>query len=301
MLKTLFFFISLSCAVAATAQDSLRILFTGDILLDRYVRERIERHGVESLFHPSIDTLLKHSDLAVGNLECPATTRRTPSMKKYVFRAEPEWLEALRRHGFTHLNLANNHSVDQGRRGLKDTWENVRRYGMVPLGAGETMAEAAAPVLIASQPREVYVISALRMPLENFLPLTDRPCVNQEPIDSIVARVGRLRSEKPEAVIIVSLHWGAEHRLHPVPSQRVEARRLIDAGADCLVGHHTHTLQDVEEYRARTLYYSIGNFIFDQNRAPNNRAAVVRLTVTPDSVSTETVPVRIENCVPRVE
>lgn len=293
----------LLCLIASAklpAQDTLRILFTGDILLDRYVRQRIERRGIESLFHPSTDSMLKRAQLVVGNLECPATTRRTPSMKRYVFRAEPEWLAALRNHGFTHLNLANNHSVDQGRRGLIDTWANIRAYGMVPLGAGHTMEEAAAPVCIAQSPREVYVVSALRMPLENFMPLGEEFSINQEPIDSLVARVERLRAAKPGAVVIVCLHWGAEHRPHPVPSQRAEAHRLIDAGADCLIGHHTHTLQDEEQYRARNIYYSIGNFIFDQNHAPNNRACAVELSITGHSTEARNIPIMIENCTPKV-
>ena len=102
----------------SAAQDTLTITFTGDILLDRGVRQRINAIGIDSLFTPEIDSIFAHSDIVVGNLECPATSTRTPAMKQFVFRGEPEWLEALRRHGITHLNLANNHSVDQRRKGL---------------------------------------------------------------------------------------------------------------------------------------------------------------------------------------
>lgn len=264
--------------------DTLTIAFTGDVLLDRGVREQIESHGIESIFNERADSVFRCSDLVVGNLECPATTLRTPMMKKFVFRAEPEWLEALRLHGFTHLNLANNHSVDQGRRGLVDTWHNVEQYGMIPVGVGNTMAEAAQPVLLAEHPRKVWLLASLQMPLEHFPYLPEAPSVNQESIDSMLVRIRALRMEDSTAVILVSLHWGQEHTMEPTPMQRRIAHRLIDAGTDALICHHTHTLQTIEEYHGKYIYYSLGNFIFDQERDINRRTCVPQVKVTRDSV-----------------
>jgi poly-gamma-glutamate synthesis protein (capsule biosynthesis protein) len=264
--------------------DTLTIAFTGDILLDRGVRQQIERDGIESIFDARADSVFRCSDMVVGNLECPATTLNTPMMKKFVFRAEPEWLEALRAHGFTHLNLANNHTVDQGRRGLVDTWRNVERYGMAAVGVGNTMAEAAQPVLLAEHPRRVWLIASLQMPLEHFPYLPEAPSVNQESIDSMVVRIRALRAEDSTAVILVSLHWGQEHTLEPTPMQRSAAHRLIDAGADVLICHHTHTLQTIEQYHGKPIYYSLGNFIFDQDQDINRRTCVPQVKVTRDSV-----------------
>lgn len=264
--------------------DTLTIAFTGDVLLDRGVREQIESHGIESLFDKRADSVFRCSDLVVGNLECPATTLRTPMMKKFVFRAEPEWLEALRLHGFTHLNLANNHSVDQGRRGLVDTWHNVEQYGMIPVGVGNTMAEAAQPVLLAEHPRRVWLIASLQMPLEHFPYLPEAPSVNQESIDSMLVRIRALRVEDSTAVILVSLHWGQEHTMEPTPMQRRIAHRLIDAGTDALICHHTHTLQTIEEYHGKYIYYSLGNFIFDQERDINRRTCIPQLKITQDTL-----------------
>lgn len=280
---------------------AVSIIFTGDILLDRGVRRQIETSGVESLFAPDVDSLFRQADVVVGNLECPVTHVKAPVQKLYCFRGEPQWLDALKAHGFTHLNMANNHTVDQGRRGLRDTWQNVSRAGMVAVGAGENMAEASRPVLLASAPREVWLVASLRMSLENFPFLKDRPCVSQLPFDSLVTQVQRLRAEKPRAVIVVSLHWGAEHTLKPMPQQRQQARRLVDAGADLLVCHHTHTLQSIEEYKGKQIYYSIGNFIFDPSQPVNRQACVVRLNVTADDLSVETLPVTIDNCTPRLQ
>ena len=282
------------------AVSTLTVILTGDILLDRGVRRTIEQHGTDHLFSSGVDSVLSAAQVVVGNLECPATHIKAPVQKRYIFRAEPEWLDVLHRHGFTHLNLANNHSIDQGRKGLTDTQQNVVTAGMVPIGAGQNMDEAAQPVLLAEKPRRVWLVPSLRLALENYAYLTDKPCVSQEPMDSLTARVSRLRKADTTAVIIVSLHWGGEHTLRPVPRQRVEAHRLIDAGADILVCHHTHTLQTIEQYRGKWIYYSVGNFIFDQPKPLNSRACMVRLCITPDSMGVETIPVDIRQCVPRV-
>lgn len=289
---------TLSGPSSSIKSDTLTIIFTGDILLDRGVRRPIARGGVESLFSLGVQHVLATSNLVIGNLECPATHIREPVFKRFVFRAEPEWLSVLSRYGFTHLNLANNHSIDQGRQALQDTRHNISQAGMTPVGAGQTMAEAAAPVKLSAHPRPVYLIASLRLPLENYAYLPHRPCVSQEPEDSLLTRVRRLRMEHPQAYLIVCLHWGREHELQPTVAQRQLAHQLVEAGTDLLVGHHSHTLQTIEDYRGSRIYYSIGNFIFDQSRPLNTRACLVRLRLTNRSATVETLPIEIHHCVP---
>ena len=288
--------------VSAQAADTLSIVMTGDILLDRGVRRVIEKRGVDHLFSTEVDAVFRSAQVVVGNLECPATKINAPVQKFYIFRAEPEWLQALKRHGITHLNLANNHSIDQGGKGLLDTKQNIVKAGMVPIGAGRNMKEAAEPVLLAKHPRKVWLLASLRLALENYAYLPDKPCVSQEPMDSLLRRVQRLRKADPTAVIIVSLHWGGEHTLKPVPSQRHEAHMLIRAGADVLVCHHTHTLQTVEEFMGHSIYYSIGNFIFDPKKPINSEACIVRLKIAKgkDGLKVETIPIEIRQCVPYI-
>ena len=282
----------------AYSSDSLKIILTGDILLDRGVRRVIENHGVDHLFSDGIDSVFRSAQVVVGNLECPATKIEAPVFKRYIFRAEPEWLTALQKHGITHLNLANNHSIDQGREGLIDTKKNITTAGMTPIGAGKNMEEASEPVLLASEPRNIWLVPSLRLALENYAYLTDKPCVSQEPMDSLLSRVYHLRQTDSTAVIIVSLHWGGEHTLQPVARQRLDAHQLILAGADAIICHHTHTLQTIETFRGKMIYYSIGNFIFDQQKPLNSKACIVSLYITKDSLETETIPVEIRNCVP---
>ena len=292
---------SVSARCADTLDSTLTVVLTGDILLDRGVRRVIEHHGVGHLFSDGVDSVFQSAQVVVGNLECPATKIQAPVFKRYIFRAEPEWLDTLRQHGITHLNLANNHSIDQGREGLLDTRQNILAAGMVPIGAGANMAEASEPVLLASHPRKVWLVPSLRLALENYAYLTDKPCVSQESMDSLFSRVHRLRQQDSTAVIIVSLHWGAEHKLEPVPRQRHDAHMLIKAGADLLVCHHTHTLQTIEDYSGHPIYYSVGNFIFDQPSPLNSEACMVRLTIRRDTLETETIPIEIRHCVPYVK
>lgn len=293
--------VSLMSSVSAQNADTLNILFTGDILLDRGVRQVIEHHGVDHLFSDGIDSVFRSAQLVMGNLECPATKIEAPVFKRFIFRGEPEWLDTLQRHGYTHLNLANNHSIDQGREGLLDTKRNILAAGMMPIGAGENMNEAVQPVLLAEHPRKVWLVASLRLALENYAYLPDKPCVSQEPMDSLLERVNRLRRTDSTAVIIVSLHWGGEHTLQPVPSQRLEAHQLIRAGADVLICHHTHTLQTIEEFQGKKIYYSIGNFIFDQPKPINSKACMVLLRIKEDSLDIESIPVEIRQCVPYIE
>ena len=280
------------------ASDSLSITFTGDILLDHGVRQFVEHRSVDKLFSPFVDSVFQSSDLVVANLECPATKIRQPAFKQYIFRAEPEWLQTLKAHGITHLNLANNHSVDQGRIGLADTKKNIQETGMIPVGAGDNMQEAAQPVLLASTPRNVYLLTSLQMPLENFSYLPDKTSVSHEDLDSLKTRVRQLKETDPCCYIIVSLHWGGEHTLRPVPLQRQQAHQLIDAGVDALICHHTHTLQTIEQYQGKPIYYSIGNFIFDQKKPINSKACMVKVTIKKESSHIETIPIVIRNCVP---
>lgn len=300
--KVVMIAVAASVATVIHASDTLTVTFTGDVLLDRGVRRTIERHHGDAgcLFSPSVDSIFASSQLVIANLECPATSINSPALKNFVFRGEPEWLQVLKEHGVTHLNLANNHSIDQGRKGLIDTRDNIINAGMVPIGAGDCMEETSQPVLIASHPRNIYVVASLRLSLENFAYLPDQPCVSQESFEKLEARVRQLREQEPECCIVVCLHWGAEHVLRPAVQQVVQAHRLIDAGADCLICHHTHTMQTVEQYKSASIYYSIGNFIFDQKRDINSRACMVQLTITSTTVEAKTIPVVIKDCVPEV-
>ena len=285
----------------ALVVSSFVVTLTGDILLDRGVRQVVEQKGIDHLFSAGIDSLFQHSDAVVGNLECPATKIHAPVFKQYIFRAEPEWLNDLKRHGLTHLNLANNHSIDQGRKGLIDTKQNILQAGLIPIGAGQNQEEAAKPILLTEKPRKVWLIASLQLALENFARLPDQPCVSQQSIDMLCQRIALMKQEDPGCYIIVSLHWGWENHVEVVPRQRYDAHQLIDAGADCLVCHHTHTRQPNEIYQGKPIFYGLGNFIFDSQKDLNSHGAMVRLTITPQEATAEELPIVIRQCCPVLE
>ncbi|WP_299439678.1 CapA family protein [uncultured Aquimarina sp.] len=277
-----------------------RIIFTGDLLLDRGVREKIKHKGMDDLFHESIDAIFLSNDIVVANLECPATKIKEPIHKKFIFRAEPEWLERLEGHGITHLNLANNHSMDQGRKGLVDTRTQILKYNMTPLGFGMNAKEACKSSLLATYPRKVYLLSSLQVPSENWTFLENQPCVCEESFEAISERIKEIKDKDANAAVIVQLHWGVEHTLKPMILQKQQAYQLIDAGADVIVGHHPHTVQTVELYKEKPIYYSIGNFIFDQKKPINSKGLLVSLKIYKEKIVSTQIEIDIENCVPKI-
>lgn len=238
--------------------------------------------------------------MVVANLECPATDVKAPINKRYIFRAEPDWLLALKEHGITHLNMANNHAMDQGRKGLVDTQQNIINAEMVPTGFGMNHTEACAPQLIANSPRPVYLFSSLRVPSENWTFLENKPSVCEASIEHIVEQVRSLKSTQPNAISIIQLHWGAEHRSRPMLSQVQSARALIDVGADAIIGHHSHTIQTVEWYQGKPIFYGIGNFIFDQQDSINSEGLLVRFQIKSDEINYTSGRFVIEQCQPRL-
>ena len=291
-----------SCDVATVenSDDTLRIAFVGDVLLDRGVRKVIERNGVDALFCDEVDSVFAANDMVIANLECPTTKIEEPVNKRFIFRAEPECLQALHEHGITHLNMANNHTMDQGRDGLSDTELQIKKYGMVPLGFGRNIEESVHPVLLAEYPRRVYLITSLQVPSENWMYLDGVPCVSESSIETIVAQIDSLKTEDSNACVIVMLHWGCEHTLEPIARQVQQARQMIVAGADCIIGHHSHTVQSSEVYNGKPIFYGIGNFIFDQNKRINTLSEIVTLSITKDTLCFSEHPVEIRNCVPHL-
>ncbi|GAA0733173.1 hypothetical protein GCM10009430_47120 [Aquimarina litoralis] len=282
------------------SDDETTIVFVGDLLLDRGVRTRVEHLGMDTLFHESIDSVFVKSDVVIANLECPATKIEEPIHKKFIFRAEPDWLFALKKHGITHLNMANNHSMDQGRNGLVDTERNIINAGLIPLGYGKHAREACKPILITSNPRNIYLLSSLQVPSENWTFLEDKPCVCEDSFDEISDKIHNIKKDNSEAVVIVQLHWGAEHTKVPLISQKQQAYSLIDAGADVIIGHHPHTIQTIEVYKEKHIYYSIGNFIFDQHNPINSKGLLIQLKIEKQHILVSDMEFEIKKCSPRL-
>jgi poly-gamma-glutamate capsule biosynthesis protein CapA/YwtB (metallophosphatase superfamily) len=296
--KTFYLCLCVSALVScSTKPEPIRLFFAGDILLDRGVRERIEHVPLDSLLAP-MNPIMKTADFCIGNLECPVTSIKEPIYKKYVFRGDTGCLGPLRRAGFTHLVLANNHSYDQGRDGLADTYQNLKRYGIVPAGYGNSQSSACDPVIIHKRDLTVALFSSVTLNLEGWMYFKDSAGICQATVEELADNIAAYKKAHPSHLIIVSLHWGVEFQSSPEGIQVGQASQLTEAGADLVVGHHPHVVQDTYMLPGKFIYYSLGNFIFDQQFTPANKGLALMLEWDGDSLKVVEHPFEIVNCAP---
>ncbi len=285
----------LSCSRPPQGGDDgeVVILFTGDVLLDRGVRPTAEKRGVGYLFE-EVQPYFEEADAVVINLECPLTDTVLPVNKQYIFRADADWASELRRVGVTHAALANNHTIDQGRGGLRDTHRHLCDAGITPMGYGLSQAERFSPTVISKSGQHIAIFNALDLPLENWLPAEDAPDICQATGEQLAQAVHEYHSAHPETRIAVVLHWGTEFQTLPTIHQRRMARRLSDAGADAIIGHHPHVLQPIDSIGSTLVFYSLGNFVFDQQPPLARTSMMARLHFRAgEPVAWDTISVQI--------
>ena len=104
----------------------------------------------------------------------------------------------------------------------------------------------------------------------------------------------------PGTFVIVLLHWGYEYQKMPETSQRAEAIRLIESGADAIIGHHPHVIQTIEYFNHKPVIYSLGNFVFDPKREEATKGLLVRLSISNDKVSLVGEEINIKDCIPSI-
>ena len=240
----------------------ITLTFVGDIMLSEGVGKVAKQHGVPYLF-AGVKKQLTADDLTIGNLECAVSTRGAREEKTYTFRADPALLPGLRKSGIEAVTLANNHALDFGRQALLDTLVNLRKAGIVSVGAGVDAEEAYRPALLTVGEQRVALLGASRV-----LP-TDRWAAGEEQSGIASAYdparlLEEIRRVRPNAdLVVVYFHWGRERKLSPERYQRLLARQCIDAGADLIIGSHPHVPQGFEYYRGKLIVYSLGNFVFN--------------------------------------
>jgi poly-gamma-glutamate capsule biosynthesis protein CapA/YwtB (metallophosphatase superfamily) len=266
-------------AVRTTARVTLGAV--GDVLMHDAVKRSAAVHGARSpdagfawLFEPIAD-LLAAPDLTFANLETPIAPKSNQGARPFVFDAPPAVLGALVRAGVDLVSFANNHAFDQGRPGFLETIDEVTRAGLVPVGVGPA-PRASGPVH-----REVNGLRLAFLGYAHFFnqdgndcppARADGPrCVQAALLDRARA-IEDVRAAATEAdAVVVSLHWGDEYQLQPRAEDVALARRLADAGALVVIGHHPHVLQPIELYRRAdgrwaVIVYSLGNFVSNQSR-----------------------------------
>jgi poly-gamma-glutamate synthesis protein (capsule biosynthesis protein) len=259
------------------APRELTIAAVGDIMLGGTAGMELVKLGYDYPF-VHVGDLLRAADLTFGNLEGPLTRRGDAQRKKYVFRSPPELVApALARAGFDMVSLANNHSLDYGIEGLRDTLQALEQAGVRHAGAGENLAAARRPAFLEAAGKRIAVLAySLTFPEESWASDT-QPGTAFGHEHHVRADVAAAR--KKADIVLVSFHWGQEGSSDPRPYQRQLGRAAIDAGAAAVVGHHPHVLQGIEHYKDGVILYSLGNFVFGSYSPDAKRSAIAVLVL----------------------
>ena len=245
--------------VPAYAQTTVRVMFAGDIMLDNGPGHLITS-GVDPL--AAVAAVLRDADLVIGNLECAITRQGRAEDKPYTFKGPPSALPLLKQY-FSAVSLANNHSRDWGVTGFADELTLLDEAGLRYFGGGRNEKEARQPLILTSRGKRIAFLGYNDYPPERFAAGRNRPGIAWLKERDAVADIRAARERDRADFVLLFLHWGYELDEAPLPEQKTLARRLIDAGADAVVGAHPHVTQGVEWYQGRPIVYSLGNLLFD--------------------------------------
>lgn len=282
----------------------MRLTFVGDLMLARLPGEAIARG--EDPF-ASFAAILTGSDYSVGNLECVVATGGKRVPKAYSFRASPKTIPLLARY-FQAVSVANNHSGDFGKEALAEELDLLTRGGLPYFGGGMDFAEAHSPLIVEKNGIRIALLGYNEVELRSFEAGLATAGTAWSDDAQVVADIAAARTRYKADLVIPYLHWGLEYHFKPSERQQALAHKLIDAGADVVVGGHPHVTQGVEYYKDHLIVYSLGNFVFDDFKdvppdlgEPSRTSWVLRLTVTSSGLQRwDTVVARTDdNGIPR--
>ena len=233
-------------------QQKISALFVGDIMLDRGVKTLIDQKGLNYLFDELAgDGFFSGYDLIGANLEGVVTNNGQyyQPVKEFDFVFHPETVSRLADYGFNFFNLANNHFDDQGERGIAETRKNLSNLGFYFSGCQDGLIAECSSTIISIKDEKLGMVGLSTVGTKFDL-------------EKAGEAINLLKGKTDW--IIVNIHWGEEYDTHFDKIQQEIAHKLIDYGADAVIGHHPHVVQEVEVYNSRPIFYSLGNFIFDQ-------------------------------------
>jgi len=227
-------------------------------------------------FH-NIAPVLREADITFANLETPLSDDARHSG---AFRTPMAFADGLRWAGIDVVSTANNHALDAEGEGLLDTREALWKAGVAAVGSGRDLEDARRPFIIERDGMKIGFLGYAQFANAGTSAFAqdDRPGV--VPLDPFIIEedIHRLRDQVD--YVVVSFHWAIENSQDTHPDARAFAHRIIDAGADVILGHHPHVPRGVEVYKGKVIFYSLGNFIFGHNHDywMNNYLARLHLT-----------------------
>jgi poly-gamma-glutamate capsule biosynthesis protein CapA/YwtB (metallophosphatase superfamily) len=282
----------------------MTIAITGDVMLGRLVNEAILQRGAA---YPWGGTLpvLRDADLVLVNLECALTGERERwqdhgRYKTFYFRSEPHHVGVLLEAGVDLAVLANNHVMDFGVEGMRETIRLLDGAGIAHVGAGDDERKARAFARLQANGVRVGIVAFADHPAEwaagpatpgiSFAPITARS------FDPVAAAVAEARRESD--LVVASFHWGPNMRARPTEAFRHFARAVVDAGVDVFWGHSAHVVQGVEVRDGRLICYDTGDFVDDyavDDELRNDLSALFLVRVVDRRIARlDLVPVRID-------
>lgn len=255
----------------SNSEDTVTFGFVGDFLLDdEYaIMASLLKRGaaIENGVSESMLTQMREVDIMVANNEFPFTDRGTPTPDKtFTFRADTGTVSYLHDMGVDVAVLANNHSYDFGEVGLLDTLDTLANAGIPQVGAGRNLEEASAPLYFIVNDMKIAVVAATqieRLDNPDTKGATESSagvfrCWNPDKLYEIVAK-----AKANSDFVIVYIHWGTENQAEPDWAQLEQAPRIAQAGADLIIGDHSHCLQGITYCGDTPVIYSLGNFWFN--------------------------------------
>lgn len=260
-------------AAIVSSNQTWSLTAVGDIMLDRYVWTNIKKYGLDYPFK-KIAPSLKGSDVVLANLEGPFTTssRHAVNGNTLTFTFDPALASTLRQSGLIALSLANNHTLNQGQRGLDSTRTTLKRAGLEYFGDPRNRTNYQLTKTINGQRVTFIGYHGLVAGLETVLSDVRRAQANGQ-------------------YVVIMAHEGIEYHLKYTAKQQQDYRRLIDAGADLVLSAHPHVVEPLEVYKGKLIAYSLGNFVFDQYfSAATQQELMLKIVVGPSSLTVNLIP-----------
>lgn len=256
------------------------ILLVGDIMLGRGVEDLIKQNSIYYPFQ-KISNFLRGIDIVFGNLEGPIV-KNPPELldnsSKFAFNLDV--IKAVSWCNFNLFSLANNHTLDMGKKGLEETKEWLKKYGINFIGS---------PLSGSSDKLDSF-FSTDKIIFLAFNQIFPFVIIEEE----VIKKVKTVKSLNLDKFLIVSMHWGEEYQPTNSPAQQKLAHQIIEAGADLIIGHHPHVVQNIEKYQGKLIFYSLGNFIFDQYFSPDTQQGLAMgLEIYPDRLVCRLFPLQI--------
>ena len=243
------------------------LVFAGDSVLDADAGELIAQGG--DPFAGFAD-YFADADIRITNLECVVATKGSAGDKMFTFRAHPRVIPVLQKH-FDAVTLANNHSGDFGPEAFAEMLDLLNTAGLAQVGGGMNLRQAHAPLIFERKGLRIALLSYDEFQPRSFEADYNLPGVAWSEDERVVADIRAARRVHRADLVIPIMHWGWENEPVANARQRQLARRMVDAGADAVIGGHPHVTQDIEHHRGKPIVYSVGNFIMKETDNANQR------------------------------